>query len=35
MTSNSHSDLPVEWVGDKVDLDELFKGAKPYGEGSD
>lgn len=35
MTSNPHSDLPVEWVSDKIDLDELFMDAKPIGGASD
>jgi len=35
MTSNPHSDLPVDWVSDKVDLDELFKDAEPIGDGID
>lgn len=35
MTSTPHSDLPVEWVSDKIDLDELFKDSKPIGDGSE
>lgn len=35
MTSNPQSDQPAEWVSDKIDLDELFKDAKPIGDGSD
>lgn len=35
MTNHPHPDLPVEWVSDKIDLDELFKDAKPIGDGSD
>lgn len=35
MTNQPHPDLPVEWVSDKIDLDELFKDAKPIGDGSD
>lgn len=35
MTTNPHSGLPPESVSDKIDLDELFKDAKPYGDGSD
>jgi hypothetical protein len=27
--------LPPEWVSDKVDLDELFRGVKPIGDGRD
>lgn len=27
--------LPPEWVSDKVDLDELFRDAKPIGDGRD
>jgi hypothetical protein len=32
-SSHSRSDLPSDWVSDKIDLDELFKDAKPYGNG--
>lgn len=35
MTTSPHSNLPPESVSDKVDLDELFKDAEPYGHGSD
>jgi len=35
ITNHPHPDLPVEWVSDKIDLDELFKDAKPIGDGSD
>jgi hypothetical protein len=35
MTTSPRSDLPPEWVSDKVDLDELFRDAKPIGDGSD
>jgi len=34
-SSNPQPDLPAEWVSDKVDLDDLFKDAKPYGNGED
>lgn len=35
MTHQPHPDLPVEWVSDKINLDELFKDARPIGDGSD
>jgi len=35
MTSDPQSELPPEWVGDKEDLDALFKDAKPIGDDSD
>lgn len=35
MTVDPRSDLPAEWVSDKQDLDELFKDAKPYGDGGE
>jgi hypothetical protein len=35
VTTNSEPGLPSEWVSDKVDLDELFHGAKPIGDGRD
>lgn len=35
MTSNPHPDLPTAGLSDKIDLDELFKDAKPIGDGSD
>jgi hypothetical protein len=34
-SSNPQSGLPAEWVSDKIDLDDLFKDAKPYGNGED
>ena len=33
MSSHPQPDLPSEWVSDKIDLDELFKDAKPCGNG--
>ena len=35
MTSNPQPGLPSEWVSDKVDLDQLFRDAKPIGDASD
>lgn len=35
MTHQPHPDPPAEWVSDKIDLDELFKDARPIGDGSD
>jgi hypothetical protein len=35
MTTSPQSGLPPEWVSDKVDLDELFRDAKPVGDVSD
>ena len=32
MTSNPQSDLPTAGISDKIDLDELFKDAKPIGK---
>jgi hypothetical protein len=33
MSSHPQPDLPPAWVSDKIDLDDLFKDAKPYGSG--
>lgn len=35
MTTSPQSGLPSEWVSDKVDLDELFRDAKPVGDVGD
>lgn len=35
MTTSPQPGLPPEWVSDKVDLDELFRDAKPVGDVSD
>lgn len=35
MTTSPRSGLPPEGVSDKVDLDELFRDAKPVGDVSD
>lgn len=34
-SSQPQPDLPAEWVSDKINLDELFKNAKPFGQGDD
>ena len=35
VTTNPEPGLPPEWVSDKVDLDELFRDAKPVGDVGD
>lgn len=35
MASDPQTDLPPAWVSDKFDLDALFTGAGPVGDGSD
>lgn len=35
MTTSPEPDVSPEWVSDKVDLDEVFRGAKPIGDGAD
>jgi len=35
VTTSPQSGLPSEWVSDKVDLDELFRDAKPVGDVGD
>lgn len=35
MTSNPHADPPAEWASDKIDLDDLLKGVKPYSGGDE
>lgn len=35
MTTSPKPDLPPAWVSDKVDLDKLFRDAKPIGDGRD
>ena len=35
MTTSPQSGLPSEWVSDKVELDELFRDAKPVGDVGD
>lgn len=35
MTVNPQDALPAEQISDKQDLDDLFRNAKPYGDGDD